>query len=64
MERRSTKEELLTNITIYWVTETINSSMRLYKEALNRLLHFRDGERVQSPCGVARFSGGSAVPAA
>lgn len=32
LERRFSKDELLTNLTIYWVTETINSSIRLYYE--------------------------------
>ncbi|HVN74541.1 MAG TPA: epoxide hydrolase [Methanoregula sp.] len=32
VERRFTKDELLTNLTIYWATGTINSSMRLYYE--------------------------------
>ncbi len=32
VERRFSKDELLTNLTIYWVTETINSSIRLYYE--------------------------------
>jgi len=32
VERRFTKDELLTTITIYWVTQTINSSTRLYSE--------------------------------
>ena len=32
VETAYTKDELLTNITIYWVTGTINSSMRLYYE--------------------------------
>ena len=32
VERRFTKDELLTNIMIYWVTQTITSSMRLYYE--------------------------------
>ncbi|OZB90124.1 epoxide hydrolase family protein [Paenibacillus sp. XY044] len=30
IERRFSKDELLTNLMIYWGTETINSSMRLY----------------------------------
>ena len=34
IERRFTKDELLTNIMIYWVTQTINSSMRLYYETM------------------------------
>ena len=32
IENRFTKDELLTNIMIYWVTQTINSSIRMYSE--------------------------------
>lgn len=35
VERRFTKDELLTNIMIYWVTETINSSMRGYYDGMH-----------------------------
>ncbi len=31
-----TKDEILTNLTIYWVTETIGSSVRLYYESLRQ----------------------------
>ena len=34
VENRFTKDELLTNIMIYWVTQTIGSSIRLYKDAI------------------------------
>ncbi len=33
-----TKDELLTNLTIYWATETINSAMRLYNEAMQAMM--------------------------
>ena len=33
-----TKDELLTNITIYWVTQTINSSFRHYTEAMKDMM--------------------------
>jgi pimeloyl-ACP methyl ester carboxylesterase len=55
VERRFTKDELLTNVMIYWTTKTIHSSMRLYHEARSRPLHFKEGESVQTPCAVARF---------
>lgn len=55
VERRFTKDELLTNVMIYWTTQTINSSMRLYYEARGRPLHFKEGESVRAPCAVARF---------
>lgn len=32
IEKRFSKDDLLTNLTIYWATQTINSSMRLYYE--------------------------------
>lgn len=35
LETRFTKDELLTNITLYWATETINSSFRLYYDVAN-----------------------------
>ena len=31
IERRFTKDEILTNVTLYWLTETIGSSMRMYR---------------------------------
>ena len=33
IEMSFTKDELLTNLTIYWATETISSSIRLYYES-------------------------------
>jgi microsomal epoxide hydrolase len=54
IERRFTKDELLTNITIYWVTETITSSLRLYREALRRGMGAMLGEgRVGVPTACA-----------
>ena len=55
VERRFTRDELLTNITLYWMTQTIHSSCRLYFESRRAPLHFRKGEYVSVPCGVARF---------
>jgi len=55
VERRFTKDELLTNVTIYWATETIHSSARLYYETRRRPLQLGPGERVTAPCGVAHF---------
>lgn len=53
VEKRFTKDELLTNITIYWVTQTINSSIRLYYEHKHNPRSFQRKERIQVPCGVA-----------
>lgn len=69
IERRFTRDQLLTNITLYWVTETINSSMRLYYETMHSPLlrsAFEEdggassgggGLRVAVPTGVANFPG-------
>ena len=55
LERRFSRDEILTHVTLYWVTETIGSSMRLYRESRRTPLALRPGERVRVPCGVARF---------
>ena len=48
-------DTLLTDISLYWFSDDINGSLRLYKE--NRLapLTFNSGERVAPPLGVALF---------
>jgi len=55
IERRFTKDELLSNVTLYWMTETIHSSCRLYYEDHRSPLHFQKGDYVTVPCGIARF---------
>ncbi len=55
VESRFTKDELLTTITIYWVTQTINSSTRLYYETLRHPWNMQQGERITVPTGVAVF---------
>jgi pimeloyl-ACP methyl ester carboxylesterase len=62
VERRFSKDELLANVTLYWVTETIGSSMRLYFEAGRSPLHLGPGERVRPPCAVARFAREAPMP--
>ena len=55
VERRFTRDQLLANVTLYWVTETIHSSCRLYYEGSRAPLGFQKDERVAIPCAVARF---------
>lgn len=55
VETRFSKDELLTTITIYWVTQSINSSMRLYYETQRQPWNLASGERIQVPTGVAVF---------
>ncbi|MBC7934710.1 MAG: epoxide hydrolase [Rhizobacter sp.] len=39
IETYFTKDELLTNLTIYWATETINGAMRIYNEAMKAMMN-------------------------
>jgi pimeloyl-ACP methyl ester carboxylesterase len=48
-------DALLTNVTLYWVTGSIASSMRLYLESSRTPLQLARGQRVDVPCAVARF---------
>ncbi|MDK2916073.1 MAG: hypothetical protein PWR25_630 [Euryarchaeota archaeon] len=55
IERRFSKDELLTNIMIYWTTETIGSSVRLYYENVHALPLSFLNERIETPVGMAVF---------
>jgi pimeloyl-ACP methyl ester carboxylesterase len=50
-----TRDELLANITLYWMTETISSSFQLYVEARKTPLRFSETDFVRVPCGIASF---------
>jgi pimeloyl-ACP methyl ester carboxylesterase len=52
-EKVFTRDQLLTNVMLYWVTRTITSSARLYREA--RLADERETARVEVPTGIARY---------
>ena len=49
------KDDLLTNVMIYWVSGCINSSTRLYYENRLHPLVLNDGERIATPSAYARF---------
>jgi pimeloyl-ACP methyl ester carboxylesterase len=53
--RRFSRDELLTNVTLYWMTGTIHSSFRLYFEGRKTPLQFGPGDFVQPPCAFAHF---------
>ena len=55
VESTYTKDELLTTVTIYWVTNTIGSSVRMYKENQSSVWEMAEGERVPTPAGMAMF---------
>jgi pimeloyl-ACP methyl ester carboxylesterase len=56
VERSYTKDEILTNVMIYWLTGTIGSSMRMYSAngAIPLAQHAR---RVEVPSGFSLFPG-------
>jgi pimeloyl-ACP methyl ester carboxylesterase len=53
--QRFTADELLANVTLYWMTETIHSSCRLYYESSRARLRFGQDDFVGVPCGIAHF---------
>ena len=55
VETRFTKDEMLTNISIYWFTQTITSSMRIYYENQRNPWLISPQSRVQVPCAIAKF---------
>lgn len=55
VEARFSREQLLTNLTIYWATQTIGSSVRLYYEHRHHGGHIPPGTRVPVPAGFAIF---------
>lgn len=61
VERRFSKDDLLTTIMIYWATGTINSSVRLYYEN-RRIAPLTPEQRSDVPAGVAIFPKDLALP--
>jgi pimeloyl-ACP methyl ester carboxylesterase len=61
VERRFTKDEILTNVTIYWLTATIGSSMRMY-HANGAIPPAQHARRVEVPSGFALFPGEIITP--
>jgi len=61
LEQRFTRDEILTNVTLYWLTETIGSSMRMYQAnaAIPAAQHAR---RVEVPSGFSLFPGDISRP--
>jgi pimeloyl-ACP methyl ester carboxylesterase len=64
LESHFSKDELITNIMIYWITQTINTSIRTYAEEARAgwTTGLRSAERVDIPTGVALFPGDAPFP--
>lgn len=61
IESRFSKDELLTNIMIYWVTETIGTSVRMYREG-GQGTPLYPAPRIEVPAGIAHFAAKDLVP--
>ena len=55
VEHAFTKDDLLSNVTLYWVTQTVHSSFRLYYESRKTPLHFTKDEFVKVPVNIVHF---------
>src|SRR4029077_10145688 len=55
VESRFSKDQLLTNIMIYWVSGCINSAIRWYYEARHQPPQQQPGDRVGVPVAYASF---------
>src|ERR1044072_8792680 len=55
LEQLFDKDMLLANVTLYWLTGTIYSSMRLYRESQQMPLAFGKDDFVRVPTGVSRY---------
>ena len=55
IENCFTKQELLANVSLYWFTQTIHSSIRMYHEISLTPLKFGKNDFVGIPVGFAKF---------
>jgi pimeloyl-ACP methyl ester carboxylesterase len=55
--RRFSLDDILTHLTIYWATGTINAANRLYFERDRQPRYLAPGQRVEVPCAVTMFPG-------
>lgn len=55
LESRFSKDELLTNLSLYWFTGCIGTSIQMYWENRLQPMRFAVGQRVSPPVGFAHF---------
>jgi pimeloyl-ACP methyl ester carboxylesterase len=60
--QRFTRDALLANLSLYWTTNTIGSSFRMYYEGSRKPLRFGAGDFVQVPTAFAAFPGEISCP--
>jgi epoxide hydrolase len=62
IEKRISRDELITNTMIYWVTQTIGSSIRSYYEGAQAEPLIKPGDRVEVPAAVAHAALDAPLP--
>jgi pimeloyl-ACP methyl ester carboxylesterase len=55
VENTFTKDEMLANVTLYWLTQTIHSSIRIYHENSKKPLILGEKDFIKVPVGFAKF---------
>ena len=55
VENIFTKDELLANVTLYWLTQTIHSSIRIYNENSKKPMALGEKDFINVPVGFAKF---------
>jgi pimeloyl-ACP methyl ester carboxylesterase len=55
LENIFTKDELLANVTLYWLTQTIHSSIRIYNENSKKPMALGEKDFINVPVGFAKF---------
>ena len=55
IESRFSKDELLTNLSLYWYTQSIGTAIQMYWENRLQPMRFTPGQRVLPPVGFAHF---------
>jgi pimeloyl-ACP methyl ester carboxylesterase len=62
IESTFSKDKLLANVTLYWITETFHSSIRLYNESRKAPLHLKKTDFIKVPVGIVRFPSEAPFP--
>lgn len=50
-----TKDEMITDIMLYWLTGTAHSAIRFYSESREHPFHLAAGQRITPPCGIVHL---------
>jgi pimeloyl-ACP methyl ester carboxylesterase len=56
------KDEMITDIMVHWLTGTAHSAMRFYSESREHPLHLAAGQRITPPCGIVHLPGELPMP--